>query len=63
MTLSLYSTYKSWKREKALQSVLVCPVSFPRSRKSSSVMRALAMVGLGVGGVTAGDDEHLHGIG
>jgi hypothetical protein len=63
MTLSLYSTYRAWKWGKAVRASFMCPVTFPAARKSSSVMRALALLGLGLGGMSAGDDEHIHGVG
>ncbi|MGA7178580.1 MAG: hypothetical protein WBX11_03190 [Thiobacillaceae bacterium] len=63
MSLNLYSNCKRRTREQSLQSALACPVSFPRPRKSSSIMRALAMLGLGIEGVAAGEDEHIHGTG
>jgi hypothetical protein len=61
MTLGFYTAYKSRKRQKARQASLVCPVSFPRARQSSTILRVLAMVGMGVEGVAGGDDEHKPG--
>jgi len=63
MSLDLYRNCKRRKRGKILQAALVCPVRFPSPRKSSPIMRALAMLGLGIEGVAAGEDEHHHGIG
>lgn len=63
MTINPFANFHARKRQKALETALVCPVRFPASRKSSAVMRALAKLGIGLGGVSAGDDEHMHGIG
>lgn len=62
MKFSSHSTLKLRKRQRTVEEGLVCPVTFPGARKSSRVMRALAMLGLGLGGVSAGDDEEIRGI-
>ncbi len=56
IAMSLMSTYEEYRRERIPHAPVYPPPAHPLRR---AVMRALSMIGLGVGGVAALDDDVL----
>lgn len=59
IAMSMTSTYDEYRRN-AIASAPVYPPAHPLRR---AMMHALAMIGLGMGGVAAVDDDEALGIG
>ncbi|MEW5769047.1 MAG: hypothetical protein AB1831_01660 [Pseudomonadota bacterium] len=63
MTLSLYSTYKAWKRENAREREMQAQseaASAATGRGPSAVYAALAAMGCGLGGMACADGIEAH---
>jgi hypothetical protein len=60
MTLSLYSTYKAWRREAAAEKA--ARSAGTDTPPVSQAYRALVLLGLGLGGIACGDDEPPDGV-
>jgi len=60
IAMSMISTYDEYRRDRIAGTPACPPLAHPLRR---AMMRALAMIGLGVGGVAAVDDEEIAGIG
>lgn len=54
MTLSLYSTYKAWRRDQ--MSVKTAPVGKAGQSIQSGVCHALVLLGMGIEGMSCGGD-------
>jgi hypothetical protein len=57
MTLSLYSTFKAWRRDVAAEQAIQKPGMVPQA--GAVLYPALAMFGMGIGGVACGGDQDL----
>ena len=60
LAMGITSTYDEYRRD-AIAPAPVCPAPTHPLRRAS--IHALAMIGLGIGGVAAVDDEAAPGIG
>lgn len=60
IAMSMISTYEEYRRER-IASAPVYPASTHPVRRA--IMHALSMIGLGVGGAAAIDDDETLGIG
>ncbi len=64
MTLSLYSTYKAWRRDSAAEAASrAAPAAKPADPIQNSVCHALTLLGMGVEGVSCGGDITYPGRG
>jgi hypothetical protein len=54
MTLSLYSTYKAWRRDQASNTAI--PTGKSGQSIQSAVCHALVLLGMGIEGMSCGGD-------
>lgn len=57
MTLSLYSTYKAWRRDVAAERG--DPSGIMDASPPSGIQTALSLFGLGIGGIGGGGDPSM----
>ena len=60
IAMSLLSTHDEYRSDRSASAPVYTAPAHPLRR---AMMHALAMIGLGVGGVATGDDEETLGIG
>lgn len=55
MTLSLYSTFKAWRRDVAAE----CGTAVQGPASATGIYPAFALFGMGLGGVSCGGDDGI----